>query len=63
MYGSDKNQDTSHDIFYTHSFSTHMPTLNEKNEVDDVHTTCHNHIKGDTSTKYKSLVAFLSPSK
>ncbi|RDY02786.1 hypothetical protein CR513_13716, partial [Mucuna pruriens] len=45
MHRSDKNQDTSFDLTNT-PFSTHMPTLNDRNEVNNVHSTCHDHIEG-----------------
>ncbi|RDX83082.1 hypothetical protein CR513_36047, partial [Mucuna pruriens] len=49
MHGNDENQDISLDLTDTPSFSTHMPTFDDENEVDDVHdvhVTCHNHIGG-----------------
>ncbi|RDX77065.1 hypothetical protein CR513_42864, partial [Mucuna pruriens] len=46
MHGSDENQDTSLDLTNIFSFSTYMPTFSDKNEVDDVHVTCHYHIEG-----------------
>ncbi|RDX91526.1 hypothetical protein CR513_26483, partial [Mucuna pruriens] len=45
IFGSDENQDSDLEISYTPSFSTRMPTFNEKNKVDDVHFTGHDHVE------------------
>ncbi|RDX99677.1 hypothetical protein CR513_17243, partial [Mucuna pruriens] len=44
MYRSDKDQDISLDLINT-PFLIHMPTFNDKNEVDDVHVTHRDHKK------------------
>ncbi|RDX69351.1 hypothetical protein CR513_51543, partial [Mucuna pruriens] len=46
MHKSDENQDTSLDLTNTPYFSSHMPTFNEENKVNDVHVTHHDHIEG-----------------
>ncbi|RDY06501.1 hypothetical protein CR513_09493, partial [Mucuna pruriens] len=46
MNGGEENQDISLDLTNSPSFSTHMPTFNDGNEIDDVHATCHDHIEG-----------------
>ncbi|RDY07078.1 hypothetical protein CR513_08867, partial [Mucuna pruriens] len=45
MRRSDENQDISLDLTNTPSFSTHIPTFNDENEVDDVHVTRFDYIE------------------
>ena len=44
--GSEENQDSTHDICDTPSFSTRLVHFNEENEVDDVHATRDDHQEG-----------------
>ncbi|RDX62828.1 hypothetical protein CR513_58802, partial [Mucuna pruriens] len=57
MHRSDENQDISVDLTGISCFSTHMLIFNDKNKVDDVHVTCHDHIEGEVGIWFKSFVA------